>query len=139
MKKYPILLVEDESSDRLIISLAFKKVAPDVDLHCLTDGEEAIAYLMESHPLPQLVLLDLKLPRRSGLEVLTWIRGRPDLKTLPVVLLTSSSQGADLQKAIAIGATSYLVKSVDVSRMRELIKGVREYIGRPAVDERVRS
>jgi len=139
MKQYRVLLVEDESSDRLIISLAFKKVAPDVDLHCLTDGEEAIAYLTETHPLPQLVLLDLKLPRRSGLEVLTWVRSRPDLKTLPVVLLTSSSEGADLQKAIAIGATSYLVKSVDVNRMRELIKGVREYVSRLGADERVRS
>jgi len=139
MNKVQVLLVEDESSDRLIIALAFKKVAPDVDLHCLTDGEEAIAYLTETHPLPQLVLLDLKLPRRSGLDVLTWIRSRPDLKTLPVVLLTSSSEAADLQKAIAIGATSYLVKSMDVNRMRELIKGVRQHVGRLALDERIRS
>jgi len=139
MTKVQVLLVEDESSDRLIIALAFKKVAPDVDLHCLADGEEAIAYLTETHPLPQLVLLDLKLPRRSGLDVLLWIRSRPDLKALPVVLLTSSSEAADLQKAIAIGATSYLVKSVDVNRMRELIKGVREHVGRLALDERIQS
>ena len=139
MNKYHVLLVEDESSDRLIISLAFRKVAPDVNLHCLTDGEEAIAYLTETHPLPQLVLLDLKLPRCSGLQVLTWIRSRQDLKTLPVILLTASSEGADLQKAIALGATSYLVKSVDVNRMRELIKGVREYVGRLVADESVRS
>ncbi len=132
MNRHPVLLVEDESSDRLIISLAFKKVAADVDLRCLSDGEEAIAYLTETHPLPQLVLLDLKLPRRSGLEVLTWIRSRPDMKTLPVVVLTSSHEGPDLQKAIAIGATSFLVKSVDVTRMRELMKGVREYVIRQA-------
>ena len=64
------------------------------------------------HPLPALVLLDLKLPRRSGLEVLRWIRSQPHLATMPVVVLTSSSEGEDIQKAYALGANSYLQKPV---------------------------
>jgi CheY-like chemotaxis protein len=130
-----VLHVEDEPSDRLIVSLAFQKAAPHVSLHAVVNGEEAIAYLSgqgiyadrERHPMPRVVLLDLKLPRKSGFEVLEWIRSRPELKTLPVLMLTSSQEPADLDRASALGANSYLVKSVDLKEMREIVKGVGEY------------
>lgn len=135
MTTYTVLHVEDEAADRLILSAAFKKAAPHVLLKAVFDGEQAIAYLSGAgpfadrgaNPLPQLVLLDLKLPRRSGLEVLAWIRSHPDLKRIPVVMLTSSSEPADLDRAYALGADSYLVKSVDLQSMREIVRGIGEY------------
>lgn len=131
-----VLHVEDEPSDRLIVSLAFQKAAPNVKLHSVVNGEEAISYLAgngiysnrELHPLPQLVLLDLKLPRKSGLEVLQWIRSQAALASLPVFMLTSSQESTDLDRAYALGANSYLVKSVDLKEMREIVRGVGEYV-----------
>lgn len=130
-----VLHVEDEPSDRLIVSLAFQKAAPNVKLHAVVNGEEAISYLAgqgiyadrERHPMPQLVLLDLKLPRKSGLEVLEWIRNQPALASLPVFMLTSSQEPADLDRAYTLGANSYLVKSVDLKEMREIVRGIGEY------------
>jgi CheY-like chemotaxis protein len=131
-----ILHVEDEPSDRLIVSLAFQKAAPSVKLHAVVNGDEAISYLSglgiyanrELHPMPHLVLLDLKLPRRSGLEVLEWIRSRPESASLPVFMMTSSQEPSDLERAYALGVNSYLVKSVDLKEMRELVKGIGEYV-----------
>lgn len=130
-----VLHVEDEPSDRLIVSLAFQKAAPNVKLHAVVNGDEAINYLAgqgiyanrELHPMPVLVLLDLKLPRKSGLEVLEWIRKQPNLVGLPVFMLTSSQESTDLDRAYALGANSYLVKSVDLTEMRRLVKGIGEY------------
>jgi CheY-like chemotaxis protein len=79
------------------------------------------------NPLPLLVLLDIKLPRKSGLEVLEWIRKQPELKSMPVLMLTSSSESNDLDRAYALGANSYLVKTVDLSAMREIVRGIGEY------------
>jgi CheY-like chemotaxis protein len=135
MTSYTVLHVEDEPADRLILAAAFKKAAPNVQLKAVVDGEQAIAYLMgtgpytnrDANPVPQLVLLDLKLPRRSGIEVLAWIRSDAALKELPVIMLTSSSEPADLDRAYALGANSYIVKTVDLASMREIARGIGEY------------
>jgi CheY-like chemotaxis protein len=147
MITYTVLHVEDEPTDRMIVSAAFKKAAPNVLLKAVTDGEQAIAYLSgqgvygnrELHPMPLLVLLDIKLPRKSGLEVLEWIRKQEDLKSMPVLMLTSSSESNDLDRAYALGANSYLVKTVDLPAMREIVRGIGEYasiLSAPAVGER---
>ena len=147
MIAYTVLHVEDEPTDRMIVSAAFKKAAPNVLLKAVTDGEQAIAYLSgqgaygnrELHPMPLLVLLDIKLPRKSGLEVLEWIRKQEDLKSLPVLMLTSSSESNDLDRAYALGANSYLVKTVDLPAMREIVRGIGEYasiLSAPPVEER---
>ena len=135
MPTYTVLHVEDEPTDRMIVSSAFKRAAPNVLLKAVTDGEQAIAYLSgqgafanrELNPLPLLVLLDIKLPRKSGLEVLEWMRKQPELKSMPVLMLTSSSESNDLDRAYALGANSYLVKTVDLSAMREIVRGIGEY------------
>ena len=93
------------------------------------DGDQAVAYLegkgdyadRKQHPLPVVVLLDLKLPRRSGLEVLEWMRAQPDLRRIPVVVLTSSRESVDVNKAYDLGANSYLVKPVTFNDLVELI------------------
>jgi CheY-like chemotaxis protein len=132
----------------MIVSAAFKKTAPNILLKAVSDGEQAISYLSgqgaygnrELNPLPLLVLLDIKLPRKSGLEVLEWIRSRPELKNVPVIMLTSSNESNDLDRAYALGANSYLVKTVDLLTMREIVRGIGEYaalVGTPPPFEQV--
>ena len=131
----PILLVEDNYSDVLLIQRAFRKAKIEPPMSIVSDGDEAIAYLAkegqyadtESFPVPLLVLLDLKLPRRSGLEVLAWIRQQPQLKRLLVVVLTSSQEDSDLAQAYDFGVNSYLVKPVDFQSFVKLIELIDAY------------
>ena len=124
-----LLLVEDNPDDVLLARRAVKKAALPVAMQVAGDGDEAVAYLGGSgpfadrarHPLPALILLDLKLPKRSGLEVLRWIRSQPQLDTTPVVVLTSSSEDEDIQKAYTLGANSYLQKPVAFNGLVELL------------------
>lgn len=134
--QFNILLVEDEPNDVFLIERAFRKCDSPHPLQSVHDGEQAIAYLCgarefadrQKYPLPSLVLLDLKLPRRGGLEVLAWLRSRHDnLKRLPVVVLTSSKQASDVNRAYELGANSYLVKPVAFDGLLELIKTVNSY------------
>jgi CheY-like chemotaxis protein len=124
-----LLLVEDNPDDVLLARRAVKKAALPVSMQVVEDGDEAVAYLEGSgrfgdrvgHPLPALVLLDLKLPKRPGLEVLRWVRSRPELDTTPVVVLTSSGEDEDIQKAYALGANSYLQKPVAFNGLVQLL------------------
>ena len=130
-----ILLVEDDYNDVLLIRRAFRKAKISPPMSIVTDGDEAIAYLSqdgqyadtESFPVPLLVLLDLKLPRRSGLEVLAWLRQQPELKRLLVVVLTSSKESSDLAKAYDLGVNSYLVKPVNFQDFVSLIELIDAY------------
>ncbi|HEY2081466.1 MAG TPA: response regulator, partial [Verrucomicrobiae bacterium] len=101
-----ILHVEDNPDDVMLMNLAFSRAGISAKLHVVNDGDEAIAAL-ENGALgggtPVCVLLDVKLPRVSGLEVLAWIRKQPNLKRLPVILLTSSSQTGDINRAYDLG------------------------------------
>jgi CheY-like chemotaxis protein len=134
--KFDVLLVEDEPNDVFLIERAFRKCDFQHALHSVNDGEQAVAYLSgvrefadrQAFPLPTLVLLDLKLPRRSGLEVLAWLRNRHDsLRRLPVVVLTSSKQSSDVNRAYELGANSYLVKPVAFDGLLELVKALNGY------------
>lgn len=131
-----ILLVEDDPSDALLLERAFVKTGGKFSLKRLNNGEEAIAYLEGSepyqdrseHPLPNLVLLDIKLPRRSGLEVLAWLRNRNDgLRRLPVVMLTSSRHAVDVDRAYELGANSYLAKPDTPAELNELVRVLQTY------------
>jgi CheY-like chemotaxis protein len=130
-----ILVVEDDPNDVLLIQRAFAKARIVNPLRIVSHGDEAVAYLSgegqfadrETYPFPVLVLLDLKLPRRSGLEVLGWIRARPGLKRLPIVVLTSSKESVDINRAYDLGANSYLVKPVGFDSLLELVKSLEVY------------
>lgn len=129
------LLVEDDPNDQLLIRRAFEKASTPARVLLAGDGDEAIAYLSGAgnfadrrrFPMPNVILLDLKLPRRSGLEVLGWIRGHAVVGRLPVVVLTSSRQPRDIEMAYDLRANSYLVKPVDLSALERLIARVGEY------------
>jgi len=131
----PILLVEDTPDDVLLIQRAFRKAKLNANMQVVNDGEAAVEYLAgtgryadrEQHPLPVVVLLDLKLPRKSGFEVLTWIRQQPLLKRLSVVVLTSSDQMQDVNRAYDLGANSYLVKPVEFDALMEMVKTLDLY------------
>ncbi len=125
-----ILLVEDNPRDVLLIQRAIRKAEIVTPLQVVRDGDVAVAYLSgqapycdrDSYPLPVLVLLDLKLPRRSGAEVLMWIRQQSGLKRLPVVVLTSSQEYADVNRVYDLGANAYMAKPVSFDALVEIVK-----------------
>ncbi|MBW4441012.1 MAG: response regulator [Plectolyngbya sp. WJT66-NPBG17] len=120
MELTPILLVEDNPKDVVLTQRAFRKAQISAPLYAVSDGEKAIAYLSGEapyndrvqYPLPALILLDLKLPRRSGAEVLAWLRQQPGLKRIPVVMLTTSREYVDVNQSYDLGANAYIVKPV---------------------------
>ncbi|HWL15761.1 MAG TPA: response regulator [Opitutus sp.] len=131
----PILLVEDEPDAITLLQYAFARAGIRHPIHTVNDGEEAIAYLRgdgryadrTAHPLPQFTLLDLKLPRCSGIEVIRWIRETPAVRALPVIVLTSSKERSDVRRAYAAGANSYLVKPSSLERLVEVAAAFRDY------------
>lgn len=132
---FAVLLVEDNPDDVLLIQRAFRNGKVVNPLKVVTDGEQAVEYLAgrgrfadrSDNPLPSLMLLDLKLPRMSGLEVLEWLRGQPILKRLRVVVLTSSKEPKDINRAYELGANSYLVKPVAFESLVEMVKSLDLY------------
>jgi len=130
-----LLLVEDDPNDIMLFRRAKDKTNLANPLQVVEDGEAAVAYLSgqgqyadrNRYPLPALVLLDLKLPRKSGLEVLAWLREQPGLRRVPVVVLTSSKESTDVGLAYDLGANSYLVKPVAFDNLLEMIKALGLY------------
>jgi CheY-like chemotaxis protein len=123
-----ILLVEDSEDDAELIGRAFQKAHIANPVELAPDGDAAIRALeARVGDLPVLVLLDLKLPRRSGFEVLEWIRGNPATRRLPVVVLTSSRQTTDVDRAYDLGANSYLVKPVKSDALVEMVRTLNLY------------
>jgi len=132
-----ILLVEDDESDIIFLKRAFEKVGLAYPLQVAETGKKAVDYLSGSgpyadrntYPLPTHVLMDLKLPEKSGLELLEWIRTRPELQEIKVTILTSSSEKRDLLRARELGASCYLVKPMSFSVLTELARNIVEWIG----------
>jgi CheY-like chemotaxis protein len=132
----PVLLVEDDISDYRLIQRAFAKIRPSVPMIRLSHGDDAVAYLAGDapyenrslHPFPCVILLDIKLPRRSGFEVLEWIRNQKStLKRVPIIMLTSSNHHVDVNKAYELGVNSYLVKPSNNSELEQLVSTFRSY------------
>ena len=122
-----LLLVEDDPNDVFLMNRAFRKAGFAEPLKVAEDGERAIAALSGAGdppgwPGPSLVLLDLKLPRLSGFEVLAWIRSQPRLRGLPVVVMTSSKDKRDITRAYELGANAYLIKPASFGELVELVK-----------------
>lgn len=133
---HTILLVEDDPNDILLTQRAFRKAnLSNAALQIVSDGDAAIAYFSgtgeyvdrDRYPLPVLVLLDLKLPRRSGHEILAWLRQQPELRRIPVIILTSSKQNGDINQAYDLGANSYLVKPVGLPPLVEVVQSLNLY------------
>jgi CheY-like chemotaxis protein len=130
-----ILHVEDDPNDALLFQHACQKAGVGFDLQSVNDGDQAISYLRgaesysdrERHPFPQLILLDLKMPRLSGFDVLAWLRNEGPFKKTPVIILTSSNHETDVKRAYDLGANSYLVKPVGFDALVEVARTIQGY------------
>jgi CheY-like chemotaxis protein len=113
-----LLVAEDDENDFLVLGRALKKANFETDLRRVSNGAEVIGYLAgqngfadrQAHPLPELILLDLKMPSKGGFDVLIWLRNHESLKNLPAIVFSASENPSDMQRARALGATAYLVK-----------------------------
>jgi CheY-like chemotaxis protein len=127
-----ILLVEDSEPDALLTKKALSQGRVVNVLHHVWDGEEAIDFLRQrgdhaSAPRPRLILLDLNLPKKSGKEVLAEIKSDPELKRIPVVVLTTSRDEGDVLRSYDLHANSYMTKPVTFDKFHELILSLEEY------------
>jgi len=128
----PILAVEDNPDDLFLLENAIDRVDLKGQVRIVRDGIEALAYLEGSgsfadrsrFPMPSLVLLDLKLPRKSGMDVLAWIRARPELDRIPVIILSASGTEADVRNGYDLGAVSYHVKSLGFEELLTLMRDI---------------
>ena len=121
---FRVLYVEDEADDVLFMKRALRSVCPEVELSIAHDGEEAVQILSRHQPPPDWILLDLKMPRRSGLEVLEWIRSHPVLKDLKVTVLSSSPEQSDMKRVEELGIDRYFVKPVEYTGLLEIVRSL---------------
>ncbi len=147
-EKRPVILIAEDDEDFLfLIKEAFQRVEPAPDLHTVADGEEMMDYLLrrgnyqnpDETPRPGIVLLDLNMPKKDGREALKEIKSHPELKQIPIVVLTTSRDARDVVRCYDLGANSFIRKPVGFSRLVDLVKTLQEYWFRtgelPSVEE----
>ena len=135
MDSLSILLAEDNEDDVFLLQRAMTKARVTNPVQIVPDGEQALAYLRgegiygdrRKYPFPSLLLLDIKMPKMNGLEVLSVVRRDPLLKRLVVIFLTSSNQQRDINQAFDLNANSYLVKPAGTDRMTNILETVKNY------------
>ena len=127
-----VLLVEDSPGDVRLTREAFREAATAIDLHVATDGVEAMAFLRRegahaTAPRPDLILLDLNLPRMDGREVLASIKGDARLKSIPTIILTTSQAEADILQSYRLQANCYLSKPVELDAFESLVQSINSF------------
>jgi CheY-like chemotaxis protein len=130
-----LLVVEDDADHYLLFELATRRAGVRAQLRRATDGNEAVQYLAGAgtfadrgtHPLPTLILSDLKMPRMNGLELLQWVRAQPLLKRIPFILLSSSNLASDVNRAYDLGVSSYLIKPGALDDLVKMLFQVTQY------------
>lgn len=133
--KLIILIAEDDDNDLFFLTRALKKCGIPTEIQCVPDGQYAVDYLAGAgqyadrthYPLPHFAFFDIKMPRRTGLEALEWLREQPQFKNLPVMIISSSSEERDIKRAHALGVSSYLVKTSDVETLARELKNFCEF------------
>ena len=135
MDQSTVLLAEDDPDDVLLTRLAFEKARLANPLQVVRDGVELLAYLQgegqfsdrNKFPMPILLLLDLKMPRLNGFQVLEWLRNHPEHQSLSVAVMTSSDHDPDISRAYELGADSYLIKPPDAEALLALVQRLHAY------------
>ena len=126
----PVLIIEDRVVDLDLTKRALARHHVINPIHTARDGEEALAYIQrweEGEPLPVFILLDIKLPKVSGLSVLSAIKSHPRFRTIPIVMLTGSEDDTDIQEAYKLGCNSYIVKPVDFDKFMDIASRIGIY------------
>ena len=135
---FNVLLVEDDLNDIFLVKRAFKMAQIPSPLQVVTDGQEAISYLRgdgkyadrDTFPLPQLMVMDIKMPRKTGFDVLEWVKGNDGpLRRIPIVIVSSSDNPSDINRAYELGANAYMVKPVNFRAVEHLISSITHYWG----------
>jgi CheY-like chemotaxis protein len=135
-ERIPILLVEDDENDVLLLRRALRICNFPQPVRVARDGDAAISYLRgdgafkdrTEHPLPALILTDLKMPKCSGFELLAWIRERPEFAHLPVIVLSSSGEASDIDQSYQLGASFYFVKPSKFDECISLVKALGHWL-----------
>jgi two-component system response regulator len=132
LKNIEILLVEDSQSDVIITREAFKEAKLLNTLHVVNDGVQALEFLRQqgiyaSAPRPDLILLDLNLPRKNGREILAEVKEDPKFRTIPIVILTTSSADEDIVKAYALHANCYVVKPIGFDNFLKAVQSIQSF------------
>ena len=133
--QHQVLHIEDDPNDVLLVRMALRTAPRPPRIAVVEDGAAAIEYLRgdhkyadrSEHPLPTLVLLDIKIPRQSGLEVLRWIRSDIRFAATPVIMFTSSQNVDDVNRSYALGANAFLVKPVEFAEMKETLRVMADF------------
>ncbi len=134
-KIIPILVADDDEEDRMLIQDAMEESKLLNPLHFVADGQEAMDYLnhrgkfanLEKNPMPGLILLDLNMPKKDGREVLKEIKSNPSLRSIPVVILTTSKAEEDILRTYDLGVNSYITKPVTFDALVDIIKNLGKY------------
>ena len=140
-----VVVAEDDPDDALILQRAFKENGAVRPIHILPDGAEAIAYLhgdgeygdRVAHPFPDMLILDLKMPRVDGFEVLEWINQNPDYRVIPAIIWSNSADRRDVKHAFCLGAHAYLCKPATYEHFVEAVRSLIDFWDRcekPGVD-----
>jgi CheY-like chemotaxis protein len=137
-QSFSVLLVEDDLNDIFLVKRAFKLARIQNPLQVVTDGLEAISYLRgegkyqdrTAFPLPKLIVMDIKMPRKTGFEVLEWVKSSSRLlRRIPVVIVSSSEDPNDINRAYELGANAYMIKPVDFRAVEHLFESITHYWG----------
>ncbi len=137
-KSFTVLLVEDDLNDIFLVKRAFKMAQIQNPLQVVTDGQEVISYLRgegkyadrEQFPLPKLIVMDIRMPRKSGFEVLQAVKGDSRvLRRIPVVIVSASESPADINRAYELGANAYMIKPMGFRAVEHLFESITHYWG----------
>ena len=129
---FDILLIEDNEADVFMMQEVMKELGQSVNLHVTMDGREGMEFLLRNGrfadaPRPDLVLLDLNLPKKDGREVLAEIKQSDDLKSIPTVVLTTSESEEDISRCYMLHANSYITKPVGFGELLEMVRGIQDF------------
>jgi CheY-like chemotaxis protein len=135
MNNGTVLLVEDFDNDVILLQRFWRLEEVGNPLEIVADGQQALDYLAgrrefanrTEHPVPRLVLLDLKLPLVGGLEILKWMRSQPELQNLPVLVISTSGLRRDVDEAYRLGTNGFVVKPSKVADLRQLVRWIRDF------------
>jgi CheY-like chemotaxis protein len=137
-EKFTVVIAEDDEDDITLLQTALDGIACEHTIRIVRDGRELLDYLKgegpygdrEKYPFPSVLLLDIKMPRLSGFDVLRWLSKHPECCVMPTVVFSSSAQGQDIKLAYELGASAYFVKPMAFQNLKEILRSMFEFWGK---------